>query len=127
MTTRKIRQETDSLAPIRFVLDTIKFNLLAAYSPGQWLTIDEYLCRYRGRCHFRQYIPSKHDRYGIKIYVPADSRNYYPMNFEVHSGKQAVSNSPKDLVLRLTSVINGGHIICGIIFSLRCPFRVRLP
>ena len=113
MTTRKIRQETDSLAPIRFVLDSIKSNLLAAYSPGQWLTIDEYLCRYRGRCHFRQYIPSKPDRYGIKIYVLADSRNYYPLNFEVYSGKQAVSNSPKDLVLRLISVLNAGHIICG--------------
>ena len=94
-------------------MDTIKSYLLAAYTPGQWLTIDQHLCRYRGRCHFRQYIPSKPDRYGIKIYVLADSRNFYPVNFEVYCGKQAVSNSPKDLVLRLTSVLNAGHIICG--------------
>ena len=113
MATRQTRKETDSLALIREVLDRVRANLMAAYSPGCWLTIDEHLCRYRGRCHFRQYIPSKPDRYGIKIYVLADSRNFYPVNFEVYCGKQALSNAPKDLVLRLTSVLDAGHIICG--------------
>ena len=112
-TTRSVRQKTDALAPIRYVIDTINENLRAIYLPNKWVTIDEHLCRYRGRCFFKQYIPSKPDRYGIKIYVLADSLNYYPLNFEIYCGKQAVSNKPEDLVLRLCSVLRSGHILCG--------------
>ena len=75
--------------------------------------MDEHLCRYRGRCSFKQFIPSKPDRYGLKIYVLADSVNYYPINFEVYCGKQSVSNKPYDLVMRLCTVLKSGHIVCG--------------
>ena len=86
--TRTERRKSDKLAPIRYVIETIKDHLLANYSPGKWLTIDEHLCRYRGRYSFKQFIPSKPDRYGIKFlfwlihvtttlliskFIPADS------------------------------------------------------
>ena len=47
------------------------------------------------------------------IYVLADSLNYYHLNFEIYSGKQAVSNKPEDLALRLCSLLSSGHILCG--------------
>ena len=67
----------------------------------------------RGRCSFKQFIPSKPDKYGIKIFILADSQNYYPFNFEIYCGKQQYSNKPLDLVLRLSSVLKPGHIICA--------------
>ena len=112
-TTRNLRQKNDKLAPIRYVIETIRSNFFLAYSPSQWVTVDEHLCRYRGRCSFKQFIPSKPDRYGIKVYVLADSSNYFPINFEVYCGKQEVSNKPDDLVARLSSILKPGHIICG--------------
>ena len=65
-TTRTIRQKDDKLAPIRYIIDLTSDNLLSCYSPGKWVTVDEHLCRYRGRCSFKQFIPSKPDRYGLK-------------------------------------------------------------
>lgn len=50
MATRKERQEMDVLAPIQSVIETIKANLITVYSPGTWVTVDEHLCSYRGRC-----------------------------------------------------------------------------
>ena len=41
--TRTERRKSDKLAPIRYVIETIKDHLLANYSPGKWLTIDEHL------------------------------------------------------------------------------------
>ena len=111
METRKERQKTDPLPPVRVLVDTITNNLLAAYSPGQWLSV--HLCRYRGRCDFKQSIPSKPDRYGINIYILADSKNYYPLNFEIYCGKQELFTKPEDLVIRLTKFLSPCHVICA--------------
>ena len=111
--TRRARQATHPLAPIRHIIDGIKATLLSIYTPGQWTTFDEHLCRYRGRCSFKQFIPSKPDRYGIKIFKLVDALNYFPITFEIYCGKQELSNKPKELVLRLSSVLKPGHIICA--------------
>ena len=54
------------------IIETIKANLLTVYPPGIWVTVDEHLYSYRG-WFFRQFTPSKPARYGIRIYVLADS------------------------------------------------------
>ena len=73
--TRLERVFVDKLAPIRNIFKSINKAFHAAYTPGKFTTIDEHLCKYHGRCQFLQYIPSKLDKYGIKIWVLADARN----------------------------------------------------
>jgi len=49
--------------------------------------LDEVIVLYKGRVIFRQYIPKKHKRFGIKIYKLCDSLGYtYDMS--VYLGKQ---------------------------------------
>jgi hypothetical protein len=49
--------------------------------------VDEVIVLYKGRVVFRQYIPKKHKRFGIKIYKLCDSLGYtYDMS--VYLGKQ---------------------------------------
>lgn len=74
------------------------------------MTIDEQLLPFRGRCKFRQYIPSKPARYGIKTFALVDARSFYTYNLETYVGTQphpsfTVSNTPHDLVLRLVEPI----------------------
>ena len=57
----------DKLAPIRTVFEKLKSRLFELYLPSTYLSVDEHLCRYRGKCKFRQYIPAKPDKYGIKF------------------------------------------------------------
>lgn len=110
--TRQERKKYDNLAPIREVFSLFVENCKNAYSVGEYCTIDEKLEAFRGKCFFRQYIPSKPNKYGIKLYALVDARMYYTVNMEIYAGKQPagqyeISNKPADVVKRLSSVICG--------------------
>lgn len=68
-------------------------------SLSQYVTIDEMLLEFRGRCSFREYIPSKPN----KIFAMTDAQMFYTANMEVYVGQQPtgpfqVSNSPTAMV-----------------------------
>lgn len=104
------RRETDKLAPIRDIFDKFVEKCKSAYTPYQNVTIDEKLEAFRGRCSFRQYIPSKPNKYGLKIYAMVDSKTFFACNLEVYVGTQPkgphfLDNSPLALVQRLVEPI----------------------
>jgi hypothetical protein len=103
--TREARKATDKLAPIRDLWEMFQASLPRAYKPGSDVTVDEQLVVSRGRFSFRQYIPSKPGKYGIKIFWACDSRTSYPLKGEVYVGRQpgaaANANNVSDLVKRL--------------------------
>ena len=112
--TRLVRSQTDKLAPIRDIFDRIKDTLINSYSPGKWLTIDEHMAGFRGKCPIKLYIPSKPDKYGIKMFIVADAKTYYPCNIEVYIGKNSLyRNKPEDTVMRLCSRLPPGHFLVG--------------
>ena len=52
----------------------------AHYISGALLTIDKQLAPFRGRCTFRQYLLSKPDRYGTKVFwVYPDTEHNFPL------------------------------------------------
>lgn len=110
--TRNERLTTDKLAPIRNLFENFIKNSQDAYIPFKNLTLDEELVAFRGRCGFRQYIPSKPAKYGIKIYSIVDNKTYYTLNMEIYCGKQpenspfSVSNKPYDVVDRLVQCVS---------------------
>jgi hypothetical protein len=77
--TRTDRIRTDKLAPIRDLWEMHAATLQRHYRPDSCITIDEQLVATRGRCSFRQYIPSKPGKYGIKIFWACDSATSYPL------------------------------------------------
>lgn len=110
--TREERRQTDKLAAVRQIFEQFVENCQKCYSLGENVTIDEKLEGFRGRCNFRQYIPSKPNKYGIKIYALVDSQVFYLYNLEVYAGLQPegmyqISNKPTDVVLRLSQPIYG--------------------
>ena len=42
------------------------------YKPSAEVCIDKQLISFPGRCPFRQYLPSKPDKYGIKLFLLVD-------------------------------------------------------
>ena len=77
--TRSARRAKDIFAPFRQMWDTFMVNLRGHYIPSECVTVDEQLVPFRGRCNFIQYLPSKPDRYGIKIFWVVDTLNYFPI------------------------------------------------
>ena len=73
-TTREQRKNIDKLAPIRSVYERFDTACEDNDTPGIGCTVDESLLGFRERCAFKQFIPNKPSKYGIKVYVLADSQ-----------------------------------------------------
>lgn len=112
--TREKRLDTDKLAAFREFHQQLVENCKKNYSPGEFVTIDEMLHPFRGRCGFVQYMPNKPAKYGLKLYALCDSRTFYTYNFEVYCGKQkpgpySASNTSGDVVKRLVQPIENSN------------------
>lgn len=93
--TRQDRRESDKLAPIRDLWEKFIGNCRKWYKPGSYITIDEQLVGFRGRCPFRMYIPNKPNKYGLKLVMMADSSTKYMCNAMPYMGKNTnTGNEP---------------------------------
>jgi len=77
----------DRLAKLNPLLVLLKDRFMSVYMPGSVVTIDETMIPWRGRLSFRQYIPGKAHKYGVKMYKAADM-NGYTWNFMIYTGKK---------------------------------------
>jgi len=79
----------DKLRKVESFIDHFKSRCLALYQPRQQLAIDERMVKSRHRSGIRQYIKDKPTKWGIKLWVLADSSNGYTIDFNVYIGKAA--------------------------------------
>ncbi|KAK0148844.1 PiggyBac transposable element-derived protein 4 [Merluccius polli] len=100
-----------------------KTNLLPleTYGTSSDVTVDERLVPFRGRCPFKQYIPTKPGKYGIKIWAACDARSSYAWNMQIYTGKPAGAQSEKNqgmrVVLDMTAGLQGKTITCDNFFT----------
>lgn len=109
--TRTDRKMYDELAAIRMIFDGFVQRCQAVFTVRENWTIDEMLEGFRGRCSFRQYIPNKPNKYGIKIQALVDSRTFFTSNMEVYVGTQPegpfkFENKPSSIVKRMITPIS---------------------
>ena len=76
--------------------------------------VDEAMIAYQGRLSFRQYIPAKPTKYGIKVWEACDARNGFCYDFNVYLGRpmgMEARESPlgKKTVLKLTEKLRDKH------------------
>ncbi|XP_044579664.1 uncharacterized protein LOC123261859 [Cotesia glomerata] len=104
--TRKDRASSDKFAPIREIWEKINVVCQECYSPGQVLTIDEMMSAFRGRCSFKQYMPKKPDKYGLKTFALVDSQSFYVLKMEMYLGKKKnkIDNKPAIFVICVRGV-----------------------
>ena len=105
--TRNARRRDDVFAPFREFWDKFTQNLKQYYIPGPFITVDEQLVPFQGRCSFLQYLPSKPDRYGLKIFWAAEAETNYPLIAEPYLGKplgaHRQENLGRNVAIRLSS------------------------
>lgn len=109
---RDQRREIDRLAPIRELFELFVAKFQQYFTPSEFVTIDEQLVKFRGRCQFRMYIPSKPGKYGLKVFALVCAKSMYCLNLEVYVGTQPdgpyrLSTSAEEVTLRLIEPVAG--------------------
>jgi hypothetical protein len=114
--TRNNRRRNDKFAPIRTLFESAMKQMPKYYKPGESVTIDETLVPFRGRCAFRQYMPLKPARYGLKFFLAVCSETRYIWGIIPYlgkEGKEVTKNLGAKVALMLTENIAGtGRNIC---------------
>ena len=90
------RDREERIAAIRSVVDTFNDKMLETYTPGPYLTIDEMLVEFHGRVGFKQFIPTKPGKFGIKVFWVVDAENTIPLKCIVFTGSQTLPESERD-------------------------------
>ncbi len=111
----------DKLAPIRDLWDRWSCRLPKMFNPGRDICIDEQLVPFRGRCSFRQYMPSKPGKYGLKIWALCDVQTSYAWRLQVYLGRSASApierNQGMHIVLELTDELQGHTVTTDNFFT----------
>ena len=76
--------DVDRIWKIRQPIDMITSNFSKYFNPFQKVVIDESLILFKGRLAFKQYIPSKRHRFGIKLFVLCDCETGYVIDMMVY-------------------------------------------
>ncbi|XP_064876538.1 piggyBac transposable element-derived protein 4-like [Oncorhynchus nerka] len=77
---------SDPLYKIRNVLISLTSAFGRVFVPYKDLCIDESLMLWKGRLAFRQYIPSKRHRFGVKFFVMCDVKTGFVQDIIVYTG-----------------------------------------
>ncbi|XP_046588357.1 piggyBac transposable element-derived protein 4-like [Neodiprion virginianus] len=110
----------DVLIKIRSIIDKLRNSFSRAFYPYKYLCIDESLLLFKGRCFFKQYIPSKRSRFGIKSFVICDCHTGYIQDFIVYCGARTditnnnlaeIGKSGNIVMTLMEPYLNKGHVL----------------
>ena len=98
------------------ILDHMKREFSRQYYPRKCLAVDEAMIAFNGRLSFKQYIPSKPTKWGIKCWEICESKSGYCLDFDVYTGKNYANPSQfgvgYDVISNLCSrYLNKNHCI----------------
>ena len=113
----------DKLFKVRPLLDRLANTFRKEYRPLKFVSIDEGMVKYKGRLGFKQYMPMKPVKWGIKVWVHADATNSFVSTMQVYTGKKDAGQPEHGLghrvVCDLVSDLKGKnyHIFCNNFFT----------
>ncbi|XP_050301576.1 piggyBac transposable element-derived protein 4-like [Anthonomus grandis grandis] len=109
----KDRPSDDRLYKISEFLDMLQKKSKSSYMPEKDIYIDKSNIPFRGRIYFRQYIPNKRHRYGIKLFKLCVSGGY-TWDFKVYTGREKSSEfavSEKVVMELMEGLLDSGRTL----------------
>lgn len=121
--------ENDRLFKLRHICDLLVARFQAVYTMERDVSIDESMVLWRGRLTFRQFIPGKRHKYGVKLYLLCEPSGYI-YNMLVYCGKMdAISGfgHAETVVLKLMDgILDRGHVLYTDNFYTSVPLAQQL-
>lgn len=98
---------------VREFLKLLSSNCEKQYRLNKHITIDETMVAHKGRLSYKQYMKAKLTKWGIKVWVLAESPSGYIYKFDVYLGKSTDEDAGTRLSHRvvhsLVDSISGVH------------------
>ena len=108
---REARKDAgDKLALFSEMFKIFHENCRKNYELSEFVTIDEYLRGFHGKVSFKQYMPKKPAKYGLKLFPICDAKTAYCWDALFYTGKD--SNASKNM-----------HLAQKIVTDLTKPLR----
>ena len=117
-------RHVDPLFKVRPVLSRLTRSFRSLYQPRQQVAIDEQMIAFKGRLSFKQYLPKKPTKWGLKAFVLAESATGYVFEYDVYTGKHRTADSSdededdeadatgtKGVVRKLVRHLGAGHTV----------------
>lgn len=108
----------DRLFKIRIIVESLRKKFRSSYQPHQKVCIDESIVEWKGRLQFKQFIPSKRHRFGIKLFVLCDCKSGFVLDYLIYTGdnmhinfNETLNQSGSVISTLMEPYINKGHII----------------
>ena len=86
-------EEEGKLRKIQPIVEDLKKKFEKAIIPWENLCIDESLMVWKSGFSFKQYIPSKRHRFGVKLFILCDCETKFVLNFIVYTGAETEIDS----------------------------------
>ena len=86
----------DKLVKVRKFIQMIVPSFLCHYKPGQNLSPDETMIKFKGRLLFKQYMPKKPTKWGIKCFSLNESDTGYTCAWQIYTGSQSQTATTAD-------------------------------
>ena len=88
-------------------MDLLLHQFQALYEVNGFVSVDDSMVKYKGRLAFRQYLPMKPVKWGVKVWVMAESKTGYGNNFQVYT-RALQGKAEKDLAHRIVVDLANG-------------------
>ncbi|GFS59507.1 piggyBac transposable element-derived protein 4 [Trichonephila clavipes] len=107
------------LSKIWSVLKYLTIRFKEVVTPDRDVTIDESLMLFKGRLGWKQYIPLKRSRFGIKSYMLCESKPGYVWSLIIYTGKGTLFDekykhmcmSSQVVITLMEPLLNKGHCL----------------
>lgn len=111
---KKGTDEYDHLHRVRPQMEIICINSKGIYHPGQHLAVDERMVGTKARLGFKQYMKAKPTKWGLKLFVLADT-NGYTVDFRLYTGKSKTASGKGLSFDVVNSLVNKDYLGSGYI------------
>ncbi|XP_039297109.1 piggyBac transposable element-derived protein 4-like [Nilaparvata lugens] len=82
------RVQGDRLGKITTIFHSLRMKFKNVFTPFKNVCIDESMLQWKGRLSFKQFMPQKRHRFGIKIFILCDCNTGFINDMVVYTGKQ---------------------------------------
>ena len=96
----------DRIHKVRNFVTKLDETFHQMFVPGQCLSVDEAMIKYNGRLSWKQYMPKKPTKWGIKLWFLCDSTSGYCLAFRVYTGRGENTENVRQLGLAYSVVMD---------------------